>query len=266
MDEFGTTTQLSESQKQALAQKKYFVRNLSNKETTLKVGGYYEFINGGYNGGTPYLVTTEFIYEYANVPEYSVTRSITDYIEVENPKYNYIISKTDTSLSQVKRMIDDRDGARFCMRNIDYDILFNGEIISTVKQLQAIFLVGGLVMGVFAALMLINFISSSIDAKRKEIGILRAVGAGRSDVFRIFFTESVILAVICFILACVLAFFGTIILNNELAKIFGAQLLTFGVVNLVLIFIISMFISFTATLFPVVKESRKSPVESIRAL
>ena len=152
------------------------------------------------------------------------------------------------------------------MRNIDYDVLFNGEIISTVKQLQKIFLAVGLIMGIFASLMLINFISSSIDAKRKEIGILRAVGAGKSDVFKIFFTESVLLAVVCFIFACVLAFFGTIILNNELAKIFGTHLLTFRVVNIILIFVISMLISFTSTLLPVIRESKKSPVESIRSL
>ena len=262
----GTLDNITEENATALSNVIYYVRNIDNKETQLKLAGYYELTNGGSNGGTPYLVTTDFMYSFANIAEYNVTRTVTDYVEVDNPKYNYIISNTDTSLGQVKRMLEERDGARFCMRNVDYDVLFNGEIISTVKQLQAIFLVGGLVMGVFAALMLLNFISSSIDAKRKEIGILRAVGAGKSDVFRIFFTESLLLAVICFVLACALAFVGTIILNNELAKIFYTQLLSFGVVNVILIFVISMFISFTATLFPVIKESKKSPVESIRAL
>ncbi len=245
---------------------KYYVKNIQNKETQLKLAGYYELINGGDNGGTPYIATTEFIYSYAKVSEYNMSRTLTDYEEVINPKYNYIISKTDASLGQVSRMLDERDGAKFSMRNQDYDVLFNGEIIDTVKQLRTIFLAGGLVMGVFASLMLLNFISASIDAKRKEIGILRAVGAGKSDILRIFFTESLLLAIICFILACGLAFVGTLVLNAELAKIFGTQLLTFGVANVVLIFIISMFISFTATVFPVIKESKKSPVESIRAL
>ncbi len=262
----GVVGELSDSVLDALKKVVYYAKNINNLEAQLKLVGYYELVNGGSNNDSPYLVTTDFIYKYATVDEYSVTRTITDYSGVENAKYNYIITKTDCSLSQVKRMLSSRNGANFAMRNSDYDTLFNGEIIPTVRQLQTIFLTGGLVMGIFAALMLLNFISGSIDAKRKEIGILRAVGAGRSDVFKIFFTESLLLAVMCFILACILAYVGTVVLTNELAKIFGTQLLSFGFVNVVLIFVISMFISVSATLFPVIKESKKSPVESIRSL
>ena len=45
--------------------------------------------------------------------------------------------------------------------------------------------------------MLSNFISVSISNKKREIGILRAVGARSLDVFKIFFSESFVIGLIC---------------------------------------------------------------------
>lgn len=237
-----------------------------SKTTELKVVGYYELEKNVSNFDTPFLVTTNFLYSFANVNEYEESREISEYVEPLDGKYNFVITNTKNTVEQVKHMISSKNGADFNMRNEAYDTLFNGAIIKTIKQLQTIFLVGGFVMGIFAALMLLNFISSSISAKRKEIGILRAVGAGKSDVFKIFFTESLLLAVICFMLASVVAWGASMILNAELVKIFSTQLLEYGFVNVLLILVISMFISFAATLFPVIREAKKSPVEGIRSL
>jgi len=60
----------------------------------------------------------------------------------------------------------------------------------TVQSMSKVFLYVGLVLAVFAALLFSNFISVSISQKKKEIGILRAIGAKGSDVFKIFFSES----------------------------------------------------------------------------
>jgi AGZA family xanthine/uracil permease-like MFS transporter len=51
--------------------------------------------------------------------------------------------------------------------------------------------------------MLSNFIATSISLKKQEIGILRAIGSRSNDVFRIFFAEAFIIAMINFFLAIV---------------------------------------------------------------
>ena len=67
------------------------------------------------------------------------------------------------------------------------------EIIDT---LEMVFLWIGVVVAIFAMLLLFNFISVSITHKKKEIGILRAVGARSTDVFKIFYAESAIITII----------------------------------------------------------------------
>ena len=55
------------------------------------------------------------------------------------------------------------------------------------------------VLAVFAALLLFSFISASINAKKKEIGILRAVGARGIDVFKIFIVEGIAVTLLCLV-------------------------------------------------------------------
>ena len=71
-------------------------------------------------------------------------------------------------------------------------------------------------MAVFSGLMLLNFISTSISNKQKEIGILRAVGARGSDVFKIFFSEAAIICLICVALSIVLSGVGCYIFNEKI--------------------------------------------------
>ena len=128
------------------------------------------------------------------------------------------------------------------------------------------FLIIGIVFGVFAALMLLNFISSSITSKIKEIGILRAVGARGSDLFKIFFSESGFVSAICIVISIVASIFICRYLNTEIAGNFGFQMLNFGIINISLIIAGAVVIAFIGTFIPVLIASKKPPVESIRTL
>ncbi len=135
-----------------------------------------------------------------------------------------------------------------------------------VKDLSQIFLYVGLVLAVFAALLLSNFISVSISQKKREIGILRAVGARSLDVFKIFFSESFFIALICVILSTVCCFFGCGLLNIYLAEGIGASLLVFGPVSIAVVILIAFVTTVVATFLPVYNAAKKKPVDSIRAL
>ena len=135
-----------------------------------------------------------------------------------------------------------------------------------IMQLKTIFLIIGAVTGALAALMLLNFISVSISNKKKEIGILRAVGARGSDVFKIFFSESSIITVICFVLSAVGAGITCYYLNQSIKDSLGITLLDYGLINVLLILGVGIVISFIATFIPVMIASKKPPVEAIRSL
>lgn len=156
----------------------------------------------------------------------------------------------------------------------DSTIIINAPIISTLemvdsvfKTLKSVFLYVGIVLAVFSTLLIFNFISMSISNKKKEIGILRAVGARGIDVFKIFFSESIVIVFICFILSIFASNVLCNVLNSKMAAgLADVRLLVFGWKSVVIILGISILVSFLSTFIPVYKFAKKKPVESIRAL
>ena len=135
-----------------------------------------------------------------------------------------------------------------------------------IDVLSQVFLYVGLVLALFSMLLMLNFISVSITNKKKDIGILRAVGARSADVFKIFYSESAIISGICFVLAVIVSFIMCGVLNNQLAGTLGAAIFVFGPISVLVMFGITLVTSLLATFMPVYSIARKKPVESIRAL
>ncbi|HKL74129.1 MAG TPA: ABC transporter ATP-binding protein/permease [Clostridia bacterium] len=135
-----------------------------------------------------------------------------------------------------------------------------------IEMLAQIFLYVGIGFAVFAALMLTNFIATSIAYKRREIGILRAVGARSSDVFGIFFNESLLIALINFVLATVASAAVVIFLNNFLRTEYNIliTILNFGIRQVALMLGISVLVAFVASFLPVFKVAKQKPVDAIK--
>ncbi|MDE5756671.1 MAG: FtsX-like permease family protein, partial [Clostridia bacterium] len=140
--------------------------------------------------------------------------------------------------------------------------------IDMADTLGTAFLISGLVLALFAFLLMFNFISASISAKRKEIGILRAIGARTRDVYKIFMSESMIIALICFLVS-VLGTFGLCVLLNSILTaetIIVISIFSFGPLSALCIFGIALLTAIVSTVIPVAMYSRKPPIESIRTL
>ncbi len=135
-----------------------------------------------------------------------------------------------------------------------------------VDTLSKVFFWVGLVLAVFAALLLSNFISVSISYKKKEIGILRAVGARSLDVFKIFFSESFVITFICVVLSVIGSVACCYLINSVVATMMDATLFVFGITSLVVLIAVALVTVIVATFLPVWNAAKKKPVESIRAL
>lgn len=155
------------------------------------------------------------------------------------------------------------DGIRFEMHS-PVSNMFN-MVNSMIEMMAKIFLYVGIGFAVFAALMLFNFISVSISHKRKEIGILRAVGARSSDVFNIFFNESLVITVINSLLAIIATIVASILINNAMLE-GGIQLslFNFGIRQMLLIFAVGVGTAIISTFLPVYRIARKKPVEAMK--
>ena len=149
------------------------------------------------------------------------------------------------------------------VNNVTAELAFVGELLYILGNA---FLYVGVVFAIFSALMLSNFIGISIAYKKQEIGILRAIGARSSDVFKIFFAESFIIAMINYLLSIIgtLAFTGLI--NNLMRGGVGllVTVLDFGIRQIVLLLIISLATSLIATFIPVKKIAAMKPIDAIK--
>ena len=185
-------------------------------------------------------------------------------------RYNYIAIPCPDSESGLRTLlsgenvVNSEDDTSFTVYSLISDQL--GMVNNMIDTLWQIFLYVGIVLAAFAMLLLFNFISVSIANKKKEIGILRAVGARSADVFKIFYSESVIITAICFVLAMIASFVVCAVLNNTIKGMIGASIFVFGPLSWLVMLGIAVVTSVIATFLPVYSAAKRKPVESIRAL
>lgn len=134
-----------------------------------------------------------------------------------------------------------------------------------IEELAAAFLYIGIGFAIFSSLMLSNFISVSINAKRKVIGILRALGARSKDVYKIFLNESIFISLINFVISSLGTFVVVQILNETLKRTTGLTInvFNFSIRQVILLFGVSIFVSIIASFIPVNNIARKKPVDAI---
>ena len=118
----------------------------------------------------------------------------------------------------------------------------------------------------FAAIMFCNFIVTSINNKQHEIGILRAVGARSMDILKIFFNESLVIALINWLLSCLMCYLGVNFFNHYINSEFQVivTVLNFGMIEILLLLFISLAIAFVSSFLPVYRISRKKPIDAIK--
>ncbi|MDE6655904.1 MAG: ABC transporter ATP-binding protein/permease [Anaeroplasmataceae bacterium] len=140
--------------------------------------------------------------------------------------------------------------------------------IDLAETLGTAFLIAGLVLALFAFLLMFNFISVSISTKKKEIGILRAIGARTLDVYKIFLSEALIIALICLVISIAGTWGLCVLINNILTSdtFLVISVFSFGILSALCIMGVALLTAIVSTVIPVAIYSRKPPIASIRAI
>lgn len=189
-------------------------------------------------------------------------------VQDSDGKYARLIGAMPKGENDIREFVsycyDEADGVRYTLNNpVSYEL---DSINDMLKELSKVFLYIGLGFAVFAAFLLSNFIATSISYKKQEIGILRAIGSRSNDVFRIFFAESFIIAMINFVISCVGVGVVTTVINAVLREQVGLliTILNFSVRQIALILAVSIFVAVAASFLPVKKIASKRPIDAIR--
>ncbi len=183
--------------------------------------------------------------------------------------YAYAVGEMPDGYYEIKNIVKftkeyEEDGVVFLLKNsVTEELSFIDELLVVLGQ---VFLYVGIGFAVFASLMLANFIGTSISYKKQEIGILRAIGSRSADVFRIFFAESFIIAMINYVLSLLstgcLVFFINKLLREDAGLLI--TILNFGIRQVVVLFLISLLVAFVATFLPVRKIASMKPIDAIK--
>lgn len=270
-EEYKTTYNSGLENRNSLLSNAEFLTWLSNNKTLLSSCWFGQYDMGNMEQISEFKIVGFYITPF--------TESYNDYILIGNEDffknycngvYSFAIMKTPnkTALKTVVNYYYALESSK----DVAMRLVMQNNVISTlsiantfIEQSSKVFLYLGIGFAVFAGLMLMNYISTSISYKKREIGILRAIGARKKDVFSIFFNESLIIAIINFILSSISTFCFVILINSMLRKDMGLSitLLDFTARQVILLLAISIVVALIASALPVYKIAKKQPIDAI---
>jgi len=150
-------------------------------------------------------------------------------------------------------------------------------ISDVVDEANKIFRIIQIVLGIFgviavvvAAIALANTMTISLLERTQDIGIMRAIGAARTDIRNLFLIESTLIGLIGGVFGILLGFFGAFVFNlgiKLLARILGGQSVDIFFTPLwfmLFIIIFSTSVGFVTGIFPARRAAKLNPLQALR--
>ncbi len=135
-------------------------------------------------------------------------------------------------------------------------------VVSVLKMdaFKEVCLIVGIVLAVFSALLLMNFLLASTESRKKDIGILRSLGASRMDTVCVCAAQSVMVALLDFILAIIFGAVACLVIN------ISSKVIMFSLEPLPILFLFLLCFGSVAlaTILPAIRTSKNNPVEILR--
>ena len=236
-------SQLSDEQRMQLAM-------LSTEELAEVMETYNDNINASYDGNLQTLGAVD-LDKPSSISIYPKDFDAKDAITQEIDSYN----QTQRDEGKEENVINYTDLIGIMMRSVS-------QIIDTISYVLIAFVAISLVV---SSIMIGIITYISVLERTKEIGILRAIGASKKDISRVFNAETFIVGLIAGLLGIGI----TILLNIPITKIIYAVTgvsvsVTLPPVGGVILVLISMFLTIIAGLIPARMASKKDPVEALR--
>lgn len=141
-----------------------------------------------------------------------------------------------------------------------------GEFASLTEILSAVGGILGIALVVILCFVMVHLVSFRIVDRKHDIGVLSALGTSRKDIAFIFATETVLVAIVAFVLALALAF-GFAAVFNHLYCANIVQSFTLLAVDWLTALVsvgVTFVIMFIAAIIPLHKLTRLKPIDAIR--
>ena len=149
------------------------------------------------------------------------------------------------------------------IENADFTVITSDYIKEKTDQVLSILYAGsvgvGLIASIVSAIGIANTMFTSVFRRKKEIGIMKAIGAKKRDIIVMFLIESILLSLIGAFLGLLAGILTGFILNSFSIP-FSIDIIVF-----VLAFVIGVVIGILSGILPAKKAGELSPMVAIRA-
>ncbi len=199
-------------------------------------------------------------------PNMAVFLSPDDFERISSAGYTMTIVKVDDlrNVEIVKKEIEKKLNARE-EKVIVFDLkLILDRINQAFGQINAFLMAIASVSLLVAGVSILNIMLMSTIERTKEIGIMRAIGAYRTTILRVFLLEAVILGVIGSIIGSLLSIVGGYAIDYVLLKDVRYVFQPSTVVYILLGFSIGVATAVVSGLYPAWKASKLEPIEALR--
>jgi len=188
----------------------------------------------------------------------TLEKTVKEYDYNIEPNSVYLIAENDTFTEQIKK---DAIGLGYQGSLFDQMLDMMLEILDVMTYILAA--IAGISLFV-SAIMILVVLYISVVERTKEIGILKAIGARKKDIQRIFVSESFLIGFFGGIFGIVGAVVFGIIINTLTDKLFSVRMMTVTIEFALLGLFVSIVISVIAGLSPAAKAAKLDPIESLR--
>ena len=215
------------------------------------------------------LTNTNFSY----INTYEMTLASLGIVSLDTPKTINIYPKDFKSKEDIIKIIDKYNKEKENNKEKDLVITYTDYVgilmnsITTIVDVISYVLIAFVSISLIVSSIMIGVITYiSVLERTKEIGILRAIGASKKDVSRVFNAETLIIGLTAGLIGVLVTILLNIPINLIIKQITGistiAKLPYKGAIILV---VISMILTVIAGLIPSKLASKKDPVEALRS-
>ena len=189
--------------------------------------------------------------------------------ELDNPSSISIYPKDFNSKEEITNIIDKYNKNKEEEDKIEYsDIvgIIMSSVSSIVNVISSVLIAFVAISLVVSSIMIAIITYISVIERTKEIGILRAIGASKKDISRVFNAETLIEGLTAGILGIIITLLLNIPINFIIKKVVGiSNISKLPLDGAIILIIISVLLTVIAGLIPAKIASKKDPVEALRA-
>ena len=176
--------------------------------------------------------------------------------KISKPSYSELVFALPLSLEAKSNILERLYEAGY---EVGEGVELDSFTIELVEEVGPVLIYISIFIGLFAFLIIYNFISNSVKTRRKEVGVLRSMGARNSDILKIFGTEIIMMSIIIY----GFTLYSVIDSLDSINSLFDG-LVYVSIFKGIIIYIVCILFLSIASFLPLYRLLKKNPIDAIR--